>query len=208
MQHWRWLNQCLVLQVRSKNVIRADGSWRLGMFADRDPRPIFKSRLTSLIVQAIDGLPDAAICSFSRAVYRPNVCIPQFPDISTASLHGWPVLLQGILHWSSSSWAHQLDWSKAVKKRSSELPCLKTTFLQPTSFVSRKPLAFVLFREALLSGCQIYHERFAGPIKALIIVLTLTRIVPHVRRRCTFSEKSRIAMAWHVNLYPCNPCTS
>ena len=60
-----------------------------------------------------------------------------FPDISTASLHDvepWPVLLQGILHWSSSSWCLQLDWSKAVKKRSSELPCLKTTiFCSPTS---------------------------------------------------------------------------
>lgn len=107
---------------------------------------------------------------------------------------------QGILHWSSSSWCLQVDWSKAVKKpRFSELPCLKTTiFCSPTQrAVSRKPLAFVLFREALLSGCQIYHERFEGPIKALIIVLTLTR-----------SKKSRIAMAWHVNLYPCNPCTS
>ena len=33
------------------------------------------------IVQAMDGLPDAAISSFSRAVYRPNVCVPQFQDI-------------------------------------------------------------------------------------------------------------------------------
>ena len=81
-------------------------------------------------------------------------------------------------------------------------------FLQPHQRAERKPLAFVLFREALLSGCQIYHERFEGPIKAWIIVLILTRVVPHVRRRCTFSEKSRIAMAWHVKLYPCNPCTS
>ena len=157
----------------------------------------FKSRLTSLIVQAIDGLPDAAISSFSRAVYRPNVCVPQFPRhfncMTLVDFFGE----QGILHWSSSSWI-QLDWSKAVSASLQRAAMFENDiFAAHQRAVSRKPLAFVLFREALLSGCQIYHERFEGPIKALIIVLTLTR-----------SKKSRIAMAWHVKLYPRNPCTS
>lgn len=41
-----------------------------------------------------------------------------FPDISSCCQR-WTLtssVLQGILHWSSSSWCLQLDWSKAVKK--------------------------------------------------------------------------------------------
>lgn len=137
-----------------------------------------------------------------------------FPDISSCCQR-WTL---------TSSWCYKVSCIEAAHFGASNWtgarPLINLAVWQSAMFekrhvwfahqraVSRKPLAFVLFREALLSGCQIYHERFEGPIKALIIVLTLTRVVPHVRRRCTFSEKSRIAMAWPVNLYPCNPCTS
>ena len=51
-------------------------------------------------MQATDGLPDAAISSFTAAVYEPSVWLS---SISTFSAGGCAETLQGILPWSSSS---------------------------------------------------------------------------------------------------------